>query len=354
MTEHTPNLTLPRILPAQAQKHVTHNDALQVIDALTQLTVKSRALSTPPSAPDSGASWIVAADATGAWDGADGKLAIAETGGWRLIEPKEGWVAYCLDEAATLRRKDGEWTVEGMGAATFGVNATADTYNRLSVAADATLLTHESGSHRLKVNKAGPSETASLVFQSNWSARAELGLTGHDKFTVKVSPDGSSYVDALTVAPDGDVVTSVGLTAPQVALRDGGSHVETRAGNGLELRHSADGGTTWSGWTPVSGVKTQGAEGTAVRHVDGRQEASHRMSVTLTQTPVGAWFSQTFTWTLPTPFATPPVISAAVEGAVAIASLASISTTQAQIVVSSPVDLSGTATTIHLTAVGDA
>ena len=34
MSETTANLALPFILPQQAQKHVTHNDALQRLDAM--------------------------------------------------------------------------------------------------------------------------------------------------------------------------------------------------------------------------------------------------------------------------------------------------------------------------------
>ena len=36
MPDTTPNLALPFILPAQAQKHVTHNEALQRLDAERQ------------------------------------------------------------------------------------------------------------------------------------------------------------------------------------------------------------------------------------------------------------------------------------------------------------------------------
>jgi hypothetical protein len=32
--DQTPNLKLPYILPSQAQKHVTHNEALRLLDAV--------------------------------------------------------------------------------------------------------------------------------------------------------------------------------------------------------------------------------------------------------------------------------------------------------------------------------
>jgi hypothetical protein len=52
---NTPRLGLPAIEAAQAQKHVTHNEALVLLDALTQLAVESRLLTTPPGSPLEGA-----------------------------------------------------------------------------------------------------------------------------------------------------------------------------------------------------------------------------------------------------------------------------------------------------------
>ena len=43
MPELSANLSLPLLMPAQAQKHVTHNEALQVLDALVQLVVQELA-----------------------------------------------------------------------------------------------------------------------------------------------------------------------------------------------------------------------------------------------------------------------------------------------------------------------
>ena len=46
--DQTPNLELPFIMAAQAQKHITHNEALRILDALVQLSVVARDLATPP------------------------------------------------------------------------------------------------------------------------------------------------------------------------------------------------------------------------------------------------------------------------------------------------------------------
>jgi hypothetical protein len=49
--EQSPNLGLPYIMAAQAQKHVTHNEAIRSLDVLVQLSVVDRDLNGPPSLP---------------------------------------------------------------------------------------------------------------------------------------------------------------------------------------------------------------------------------------------------------------------------------------------------------------
>lgn len=51
MTDTSSNLKLPFILPSQAQKYATHNEALQILDALVQLTPISSFSSVPPASP---------------------------------------------------------------------------------------------------------------------------------------------------------------------------------------------------------------------------------------------------------------------------------------------------------------
>jgi len=48
------NRLLPYILAAQAQRHVSHNEALRRLEALVQLAVVDRDPDTPPAAPDEG------------------------------------------------------------------------------------------------------------------------------------------------------------------------------------------------------------------------------------------------------------------------------------------------------------
>ena len=61
----TPLLALPLLEASQAQKHVTHNEALLLLDAMVHLAAISRALAAPPASPGDGDRYLVAASATG-------------------------------------------------------------------------------------------------------------------------------------------------------------------------------------------------------------------------------------------------------------------------------------------------
>lgn len=206
MSETTVNLELPYILPSQAQKHVTHNEALQRLDALTQLTITA-SLSTPPSDPQEGTCFHVTASPTAAWAGKSGKLAFRQDGDWIFITPRDGWRGWFTAEDKLKIHNGSEWAIfDAIGTPAFlGINTTADSTNRLAVAGASTLLTHNGNGHQIKVNKAAATDTASLLFQTGWSGRAEMGLAGSDEFAIKVSPDGSTWKSALSISGQGQV-----------------------------------------------------------------------------------------------------------------------------------------------------
>lgn len=202
----SPVLALPLLQPSQAQKHITHNEALRLLEIVVQASVTSRSLSAPPLAPAEGARYLVAAGANGAWEGQAGKIAAFQGGDWIFLPPQPGWQLWVEDEALRLCRSGAGWQAESERAAGFaslGVNTGADATNRLSVSSAATLLSHDGAGHQLKLNKAAAAETASLLFQTGWSGRAEIGTTGSDLFALKTSADGSTWVTALSVAADG-------------------------------------------------------------------------------------------------------------------------------------------------------
>lgn len=199
----TPNLQLPYILAAQAQKHVTHNEAIRALDAVIQIGVIDRDLTSPPASPDEGDRYIVPVAATGAWAGKDGYLAAWQDGVWMFYTPAEGWLAWVRDEDVLYAWDGSAWArTGGSEFEAVGINATADAIDRLTVKSDAVLFSHDdvtpgSGSVRHKLNKAAAGDTASVLFQSGFSGRAEFGLAGSDDWQVKVSGDGVAWNAAL-------------------------------------------------------------------------------------------------------------------------------------------------------------
>ncbi|OYX82202.1 MAG: ribonuclease III [Azorhizobium sp. 32-67-21] len=68
------------------------------MDALTQATLQSLTLATPPGAPSDGQCWYVPTGATGVWAGRSGTIAAYEAGAWDFFTPPVGLRAYVQDE----------------------------------------------------------------------------------------------------------------------------------------------------------------------------------------------------------------------------------------------------------------
>ncbi|WP_137390660.1 DUF2793 domain-containing protein [Rhodoligotrophos defluvii] len=213
----SPNLAMPYIEAAQAQKHVTHNEALDVLDAVVQLSVLDRHLATPPASASEGDRYIIASGATGAWAGHDGKLAAFQAGAWVLRVPREGWLAWVQDEDLALVFDGIEWLPFAGDASVLqnvqllGIGTTADQNNPLSATVNSALLNAlpagagGTGDLRCIMNKETQANTVSVLFQDNFSGRAEIGLMGEDAFVLKTSADGSAWTEALRAGTNGTV-----------------------------------------------------------------------------------------------------------------------------------------------------
>ncbi len=105
----TPNLQLPYILSSQAQKEVTHAEALNVLDALVQPVAISASLASPPGTPAEGAVYVVAASPAGAWSGRAQQIAQFMGGSWRFYLPKEGWQIWVQSVGQLLRYNGSSW-----------------------------------------------------------------------------------------------------------------------------------------------------------------------------------------------------------------------------------------------------
>ena len=202
----TPNLSLPLIVAEQAMKHMTHNESLARLDSIVQLSVLSRTRGDVPESPTQGDRYIVPEGASGDWTGKEDSIAVFENDVWSFLSPKAGWLSWISEEQALAVFSDDAWTIyespllNGIDNLPFiGVNASANASDRLSVSASASLLSHEGGDHRLKINKASATHTASTIYQTDFLGGAETGLIGSNDFEVKVSPDGMNWVQAMTV-----------------------------------------------------------------------------------------------------------------------------------------------------------
>ncbi|MFD1745718.1 DUF2793 domain-containing protein [Rhizobium helianthi] len=212
MNDESNNLGLPFIHPAQAQKHVSFNEAISILDGLVQLVIEAQE-TTPPASALPGSRYMIGANATSAWTGHDGHIAVREESGWAFLAPRNGFLAWFAQEKVLKFFENGQWKTpplpEAISTSRLGIAATADATNRFSLSSPASLFNHAGASHQIKINKASASDTASMLFQNNWSGRAEIGLAGTDEFGLKVSGDGSQWVTALTVSSKGVVTQSV-------------------------------------------------------------------------------------------------------------------------------------------------
>ncbi len=266
MADQSPILQLPYILPAQAQKHVTHNEALRLLDILVQLAVISRNLGVPPVSPVIGNRYIVKTPAGGAWVGQVNKIAVFTATGWEFLAPQAGWQAYVQTSSELVAFDGTVWATAGIPSEfdKLGVNTTANTTNRLAVASAASLFTHVGTDHQMKVNKATAADTASLLFQTGFSGRAEMGLAGSDNFSVKVSPDGTAFYTGFTVTrTDGLLTVPNGMSVASGLTLTGGATVAgavtlsgaVTAGSTVAL----NGAVTAAGTVAFNGAVTAGS-----------------------------------------------------------------------------------------------
>lgn len=226
----SPNLSPPYyIQPPQAQKHVTHNEGMRRLDALVQLSVLSATTSTPPAAPGDGDRYVLPIGASGLWSGHSRELAVYEDTAWAFYPAKAGWLAWDKNAEELLVFDGSDWInaitpPEFQNLARVGVGTTADANNPLATSGPATLLNHAGAGHQLKLNKSTAADTASLLFQTGWSGRAELGTVSFPSGTTELAPSqfGTSSLlttNCMTAKGDGLVANGTCLLVMTIISR---------------------------------------------------------------------------------------------------------------------------------------
>lgn len=251
--EETTNLKLPLLVPNQSQKEITHNEALVILDNLVNNGVKDKDLTIPPENPSQNDLYIVGVGASGEWEGKDNQLAFYDNG-WRFCQARQGTKYWVIDENCIYVFNSTSWTKFSSGSggtvgggeggesgdntsgATalsqlddvslnsisqddilkfsngvftnskelnnltgLGINCECDNDNKLAIKSNYVLFDNNGGDSKIKANKSTITQTASHLFQNNYSGRAEFGLIGNDDFSLKVSSDGSEWKEAFVV-----------------------------------------------------------------------------------------------------------------------------------------------------------
>jgi hypothetical protein len=139
MTESTPLHALPLLAAGQAQKEITHNEALVLIDALIAARVEAANVVTPPASPTAGQCWAIGAAPTGPWAGQAGTLGIATAGGWRFCPVTEGFAVRIAASGALWHKQGSGWDAPAAVAAPAG-GAIIDSEARAAILAMRTML----------------------------------------------------------------------------------------------------------------------------------------------------------------------------------------------------------------------
>ncbi|MGZ9113544.1 MAG: DUF2793 domain-containing protein [Brevundimonas sp.] len=277
--DHSARLELPYLAAGQMQKHVTLNEALTRLDALVQTAVVSRTATAQPASPADGALWILPASATGADWGARtaGTLVRAEGGGWSAVAAPDGLVVLVEDVAELVVRHWDSWVplgrrlgeIQDLGR--LGIGATADSWNPFLAKLNNALWTAReaayggTGDLRLTLNKEAAGDVLSLVFQSGYGGRAELGLVGDDDLRLKVSGDGSDWREVFSVErATGQAIFSQGAARRSVtAFSASGTYTPPAWARTIEAVAVGGGGGGGSGAFGASGARPGGGGGGA-------------------------------------------------------------------------------------------
>ncbi|SDR39816.1 DUF2793 domain-containing protein [Pseudovibrio sp. Tun.PSC04-5.I4] len=228
MSETTSRLALPFIMTAQAQKHITHNEALRLLDGLVQMRIINATSTTPPSAPDEGDAYIIAAPATDVWTDWEKDVAFYTDGSWFRFPAIDGMRAWDAEASTLLVYTVGSWkalpealnllksaplvqVAKGPLGGTTGLGVLEETLASLSGSSVATTI-------------AIPDR--SICF--GVSTRTMTVITGATSFDCGINGEPSKFGGSLGVAAGS---TNLGIIGPQGFYADTPIHLTANGGD---------------------------------------------------------------------------------------------------------------------------
>lgn len=185
----TPRLALPLLEAAQAQKHVTMNEALARLDGLVQLTLASVTENTPPLTPPDGVAYGVGPSPVNDWAGQASKIAIYVNGGWVFVSASLGMRAYVADQNGWAGFDGTDW---GIGLMTLSAHGAGMVLKVIEtdhvIAAGATSA----------VSNALPGQ--SVVYGVTGRVLSDITGSGLTGFSLGVSGSSNRYGSGLSLA----------------------------------------------------------------------------------------------------------------------------------------------------------
>ena len=211
--DESANLKLPYIMATQAQKHVTHNEAVRALDALVQINVLDKDLTSPPGSPADGHRYIPASGASSDWNSKDRQITAWQDNAWMFYQPLEGWLAWVADENQLYVYDGTDWTAlsgGGPGGSSAIVNSATHGAQTLFELSEEELTL--SG---VFVDSTITIPTRSIVFAV--TTRTTQAITGASSYDCGIAGETNKYGGSLNIAQDS---TNSGVTGPTAFYAD--------------------------------------------------------------------------------------------------------------------------------------
>lgn len=119
---NTPRLGMSLLSSGQAQKEVTHNEAVILLDAIVHACSVGPPANLPPAAPQEGLCYICGTAPSGAWTGKANHVACWTNGGWRFVPPVQGLKLSDQASGREWRFAGDAWVLGVMQAAEVHIN----------------------------------------------------------------------------------------------------------------------------------------------------------------------------------------------------------------------------------------